>query len=217
MLNTGSEYVKAVKKTALIGFPITAGHLSHVLMGFFDTIQVGGLGPDYIAASGVATAVYWLFTLIGTGILFVVAPMIAEAFGEKKPAKAVSIFKDSIALAGVISFITTIFFFLLIKKFEWFGQPKHINILAIKYLWIVNFSTPALIFFTAGRQMLEGLGKTTPVMIINFSGLVCNVALNDILIYGKIGLPAMGIQGAATATCITRYLQLIAIFFVLFR
>lgn len=212
-----NQYFSSLKQALKIGLPIVASHLGHVLMGFFDTIQIGGLGAEYIAASGLANTVYWLLTLLGVGVLFAVAPLVSEAFGEKNEAKAIGLFKSSLLLSVWISMLFTALFFVFIFKFEVFGQSAKVNAIASRYLLIVNFTTPAMIFFTAGRQLLEGMGKTVPGMVINIGALVLNVFLNDVFIYGKFGLPAMGITGAALATSISRLSMLIAVYIYIYR
>ncbi|MFN8294361.1 MAG: MATE family efflux transporter [Chitinophagales bacterium] len=214
---TKQQYFASLKQTLQIGLPIMASHLGHVLMGFFDTVQIGGLGAQYIAATGLASTVYWLLTLLGTGVLFVVAPLVSAAFGEKNEAKAIGIFKSSLRLATWISIIFTSLFFFFIYHFEIFGQSQQVNAIASRYLLIVNLTTPAMIFFTAGRQLLEGMGKTMPGMVINIGALLLNILLNDILIYGKLGLPPLGVTGAALATSISRVAMLLAVFVYIYN
>ena len=67
-------YKQKIKEALTLALPIIAGQLGQVLMGFFDTVQIGGLGHEYIAASGFANGIYWMTILAGMGILFAVSP-----------------------------------------------------------------------------------------------------------------------------------------------
>ncbi len=212
MLSFFSTYKTSLRQTAKLASPIIAGQLGHILMGFFDTVQVGGLGPEYIAATGIANTVYWLVTLLGLGILFAISPLVSEAFGEQKGEKAIGIFRSSLVVAIIISIIFTILMVVAIDNFEVFRQPKEISTLAKRYLVFLNLSTPALMLFTAGKQLIDGMGRTLPGMIINIAALLLNVLLNWLLIYGKWGFPELGIEGAAIASANARVAMTVAVF-----
>jgi MATE family multidrug resistance protein len=86
------------------------------------------------------------------------------------------------------------------------------NLLATEFLRIVNFSTGGMFFFVAGKQFLDGMGRTKIGMVITLGGLLLNIFLNWVLIYGRLGMPMMGIRGAAIATTTARVVMTIAIF-----
>src|SRR5436190_3851670 len=102
-----STYKKQISKTFVLALPIIAGQLGQVLMGFFDTVQIGGLGHTYIAGSGFANNLYWMTTLLGMGILFAVSTLVSEVFGEKKEWRAISVYRSGIKVALVLSVIFT--------------------------------------------------------------------------------------------------------------
>ncbi|HLP22078.1 MAG TPA: hypothetical protein VK174_17310, partial [Chitinophagales bacterium] len=58
-----TTYRKRMTEALTLALPIIAGQLGQVLMGFFDTVQIGGLGHEYIAASGFANGIYWMTIL----------------------------------------------------------------------------------------------------------------------------------------------------------
>lgn len=192
--------------------PIIAGQLGMILMGFFDTIQIGVLGSDYIAATGLSNSVYWLFTLLGMGVLFAISPLVSEAFGEKNSWKAIAVFRSGIRVAMLLSVLTTIVLYLALNFFPLLGQSDNINQISLRYLRILNLSTPLMFFFAAGRQLLDGSGKTWVGMVVNLAGLCSNVVLNWLLIKGNCGFPALGIEGASIATSTSRLLMTIIVF-----
>ncbi len=217
MLQNISAYKTSFKTAMRLALPIMAGQLGQILMGFFDTIQIGGLGAEYIAASGLANTIYWLVTLLGLGVLFGVAPLVSEAFGEQQKEKSIGILNSSLLVAVALSVVFTALVFVVVANFHLFRQPENINPLASRYLYIVNFTTPAMMLFTAGRQFVDGMGRTIPGMVINLAALVLNIFLNWLLIYGNLGLPALGIEGAALATSISRTAMMAAILYFIFK
>lgn len=196
----------------ILSLPIIGGQLGQVLMGFFDTLQVSVLGPTYIAASGFANTVYWFTNLLGLGILFGVSPLVSEAFGEKNEWKAIGVYRSGIKIALGISAIFFALMLLVKANIELFRQTENINALSVKYLSVVNYSTPFILLFTAGKQLLDGMGRTTIGMAITIAGLVLNVFLNWLLIHGNWGLTPLGIEGAAWATACARAFMAIAVF-----
>ena len=75
-------YQSKAKEALKLAMPIIAGQLGQILMGFFDTVQIGGLGAEYIAGSGFGNNVFWIVNLLGMGILFAVSTLVSEACGE---------------------------------------------------------------------------------------------------------------------------------------
>ncbi|MCW5907916.1 MAG: MATE family efflux transporter [Chitinophagales bacterium] len=217
MNSTYTIYHKSLKKVLQLALPIIAGQLGQVLMGFFDTIQIGGMGAVYIAASGFANTVYWLTNLLGLGILFAVSPLVSEAFGEKKEWKAIGVLRSALKISLLVSLVLFAIMLLAINYIELFRQTEQINELSIRYLNIVNYSTIFILLFTTGKQFLDGMGRTIPGMLITLAGLALNVFLNWALIYGHAGFPAMGIEGAALATGIARIAMAVAILVYIWR
>ena len=80
-----------------------------------------------------------------------------------------------------------------------------------EYLYIMNFGLLPFDFSTAYATTLRECGETLVPMISSFAAMFCNLILNYILIFGHFGVPAMGVAGAAVATVISRYLELVIV------
>lgn len=217
MLSISTTYKQNMIRAIKLAAPITAGQLGMILTGFFDTLQIGGLGPEYIAAGGVSNTIYWLVTLLGMGVLFSVSPLVSEALGEQKAWKAIGVFRSGVLVAVLGALLFTGVMYLFTVHFSVFRQTEQITALSQKYLYIVNLSTPAFFLFTVSKQLLDGMGRTMVGMVINLCGLALNIFLNHIFIYGHLGAPALGIEGAAIATSITRWTLLLAILLFIWR
>ena len=206
-----TTYRQKIKEALALALPIIAGQLGQVLMGFFDTVQIGGLGHEYIAASGFANGIYWMIVLLGLGVLFAISPLVSEAFGEEHGYKSIGILKSSIVVSVVLTVIFMIMIRIVTAYLPVFRHSGTDNVLAGQFLRIVNFSTGGMFLFMAGKQFLDGMGRTTVGMVITFGGLLLNIFLNWVLIYGRFGLPKMGIEGAAIATTTARIVMMITI------
>ena len=199
------EYRETVISIARLAIPITIGQLGLVLMGFADVVMLGRYNTVSMSSAGVGNAVFFLFSLIGIGTLYAVSTIISIAVGEGKPQQTIPVFFSSLWVSLLLSAGLMGLNLLLYFNFDWFGQTPAISKLAKEFLWIVNFSLPALLFFNNGKQVMDGLGKTQISMYVTFFGLALNVFLNYFLIFGNYGAPEMGMSGAAWATVISRY------------
>ena len=216
-MTTAEKYKASIKSAIRLSIPIVAGQLGLVLMGFFDTVQVGGLGATYMGACGVSNSVYFLFMLLGMGVLYSVSPLVSEAFGEHHRWKSIGVMRSAIPVALALSII---FYFLMVfvcHHFSVFRESETITGLAQQFLHVLNYSTPMLMFFTLGKQFMDGQGRTQVSMVVMVACLICNVFLNWVLIYGHFGFTAYGIVGAAMATGLSRTIMCIVLWgYILF-
>ena len=210
-MSTVEKYKISMKAAFRLALPIIAGQLGLVLMGFFDTVQVGGLGAAYMGACGVANSVYFLFMLLGMGVLYSVSPLVSEALGEGHAWKSIGVMRSALKVSVVLSVLFYLVMAVVDTHFAVFRESDKITGLAQSFLHVLNYSTPMLIFFTLGKQYFDGQGRTTVSMVIMIIGLVCNVFLNWVLIYGHMGFHAYGIVGAAMATGTSRTLMCVMI------
>src|SRR5436190_12677786 len=122
-------YKQKIKEALTLALPIIAGQLGQVLMGFFDTVQIGGLGHEYIAASGFANGIYWMTILLGMGILFAVSPLVSEAFGENKGYKSIGVLTSSLAVSLVLTVIFMIIIWVVASNLSVFRHSETDTIL----------------------------------------------------------------------------------------
>jgi MATE family multidrug resistance protein len=217
MQSTIQLYKPKLKQALVLSLPIIAGQLGQVLMGLFDTIQIGVLGTEYIAAAGFSNTVYWMICLLGLGIMSAISPLVSEAFGEKNGWKSIGVFRSGLKACAVIAVLFTVIIYIVVLNIDKFQQAPEINKLATDYLLILNVSTFALMFYGLGKGLTDGMGKTTIGMALSIGGLLLNVFLNWVLITGHLGAPALGIKGTAIATATSRILMTVAIFIYIWK
>ncbi|GIV34975.1 MAG: MATE family efflux transporter [Chitinophagales bacterium] len=199
-----SAYLSKMQETLRLAIPIIAGQVGMILMGFFDTVQIGGLGHEYIAGSGFGHNVFWLINLFGIGILFSVSTLVSEAKGENQEWKAIAIYQSGMHIALILSGVFMVVTVACMQFIDVFRQAQVVNDIALRYLWVLLPSILFMYVFTVCKQFVDGLGRTTVGMYITLAGLVVNVFLNWVLIYGNLGMPRLEVHGAALATTITR-------------
>lgn len=184
--------------------PIIMGQLGIVLMGVADTLMVGRLGKDVLAAANQANSIFFMVSSVTFGVMFAISSRVSIQYGEGLRKETFATYRAGQVAAILLFLCQFVLLEIIIQNFEWLGQADSINRLTPEFLRIINYSALPMLLSTASRQYTDGLGHTKVAMSITFGGLALNVLLNYGLIYGNLGLPAMGMLGAAWATLIAR-------------
>ena len=193
-----------------IALPIMIQNLVTSSLNMADTIMVGKLGEVEIAAVGIANQYFFLFTMILTGLCGGCSVFISQYWGKKDFTNI----KRMLGL-GLVSalFVSIVFmaagFFSPETIISLFNKESIVIDLGGKYLLIVLFSYIfTAVTFVYGYS-LRSIGNTVAPLVVNIAALLCNVFFNYVLIFGKLGAPALGVEGAAIATLIARVLEAI--------
>ena len=207
------SYNPIIRKTLALAYPITIGQFGLVLMGFCDTVMLGRVGTSEMGAASVGNAIYFLFMLIGVGLMYAISTLASIKVGENKAEQSVPLFISSLKMSTWFSLVLFIINLILVENFHLFKQSPTVTKLGAEYLWIVNFSVPAMMFYNCGKQILDGISQTKISMYVTYFGVALNVLLNYLMIFGHWGFEPMGLKGAAWATVISRFAMAIIMLF----
>src|SRR5207253_1798460 len=97
------------------------------------------------------------------------------------------------------------------------GLNPQIGVLAKPYLEVIALSAPPLLLYAAFRRYLQGIHVVRPVVYALISANVINAGANAVLIYGRLGFPALGVTGSAWSTCIARLYMAVFLFIAIQR
>lgn len=204
-------YKPYFKQITKLSYPIIIGQIGIVLMGVADTIMIGKVDATNLAAAGLANSIYFLVTILGVGTLSAVSPLVAKAKGAGHRSETSVLFNQSINVAVVLGVIISFILWIVTINMHWFGQDDEVEILIKPYLHILNAGNIFMLLFMGIKQFSDGLSITKPAAIITILGLFFNVFWNWVLIYGNLGFPALGLNGAGYATTGTRVFMFIAL------
>ena len=212
-----SIYTKEFSYNWKLASPVMLGMLGHTFVSFVDNIMVGQLGTAELAAVSLGNSFMFVAMSIGIGFSTAITPLIAEADSSNNFSKVKSTFKHGLFLCTFIgiSMFLLLYFSKSILHSNFLDQPKEVVALAIPYLDLVAFSLIPLIIFQAFKQFSDGLSMTKYPMYATIIANIVNIILNYIFIFGKFGLPAYGIIGAAYGTLISRFIMVIYLWFLL--
>jgi len=204
-----------IKETLNLAYPVIIGQLGFIMMGVVDTIMVGGLGAVSLAAASVANSLFILILIIGIGISYAVTPLVSIAVGANKLDDCGIIFRNSYLVNFITAIILLIFTFFGSFLIQFLNQPLLVVGKASSYTKILGVSILPAMLFQTYKQFLEGLSIVKPAMIVTIAANLINGFGNWILIYGKLGMPAMGLDGAGWATFLSRlFMGIILLYYV---
>ena len=199
MLGT-MEMGKLVTKVSV---PIMVSMLVQALYNVVDGIFVARYSADALTAVSLAFPVQMLMIAVATGLGVGINSLISRKLGEKRTEEARSAAKNGVLLelGGYLLFLL-IGLFAARGFFRLFTPEAALQEMAGEYLTIVCVFSFGLFLAIAFERMMQATGNTMLSMTTQLIGAVINIVLDPILIFGLLGMPRMGVAGAAIATVI---------------
>lgn len=208
MNNNRKEFYEKLLKLTL---PATIQSLMLALVAVADALMLGSVEQDAMSAVTLATQIQFIQNVILVSVTSAASVLGAQYFGKGDNPTLVRIFHICLKLCALIS---AVFFLacqftphLLMRLFT--DEPVLIDI-GVKYLKISALSYLLTGISQSYLTIMKVSGHQKYTAAVSSSAVIVNILLNAVLIYGWIGFPALGVEGAALATTITRVLELIA-------
>ena len=210
-----SQYTSEFKYNWKLAAPVMLGMLGHTFVSFVDNIMVGQIGTAELAAVSLGNSFIFIAMSVGIGFSTAITPLVAEADSADNFDQAKSTFKHGLFLCTVLGIVLFLGVFFAKPLMYLMKQPEEVVELAIPYLDLAAFSLIPLIVFQALKQFSDGMSMTRYPMYATLIANIVNVILNYLLIFGKFGLPELGIVGAAYGTVISRFIMLAYLWWLL--
>lgn len=205
------SYKYHFKKTVNLAYPVMLSQMGHVLVGIVDSIMVGQIGKEPLAASAFANNVLGIFLMFGIGLSYGITPLVAQADGQGEDKMIVRVLRHGILLCAIAGGTLFLLLLGLAQLMPYMGQPADVVLMGKPYFLIIAGSLVPLMLFQGFRQFAEGKSITKPTMFITIIANVINIIFNYLLIYGKLGFPEMGLNGAGWATFISRVVMAVGL------
>jgi multidrug resistance protein, MATE family len=184
--------------------PVVVAELGWMAMGVADTLMVGPISAEAIGAVGLGSALFMAVAVFAMGMLLGLDTLVSQAYGAGRIDECHRWLVHGIALAAVLTPPVMGALFLMNASLPRWGLDPAVLALTQPYLGVVAWSVPPLLLYFAFRRYLQGLDVARQVMIALILANLMNACVNWVLIYGKLGAPALGVAGAAWATVLSR-------------
>jgi len=192
--------------TLRLALPLIIAEIGWMSMGIVDTIMVGRLPDSAVAigATGLGQSLYHSIAIFGGGLLLGLDTFVSQAYGRKDLNDARLSLVNGVFLAVALTPI------LMLIALGWPPLMQHFGISAElvepmrPFLRALNWGTLPLLAYFALRRYLQAVNVVIPIMFALISANLVNLVGDWALIYGHLGLPAMGITGSGWATCVAR-------------
>jgi putative MATE family efflux protein len=210
--------LKAVRKTILqLAGPSLVEMMLVNFMQMFSMILVGRVGPEAVATVGLTGQPYLLLLAIFMTLNVGTTVIVARSVGAGKVMEANRVASQAFALNMMLSLLISAFgYFFAADLLRIMGAEEEVVSQGLLYAQILFLSTGFCTVSMALSAILRGAGDTRTPMKIN---VVCNiliVVLSFPLIYGFIGLPKLGVTGAAIGTIIAQFIAMVWVIMIMF-
>lgn len=190
-----------------IGLPIMLGQMGVILVGFIDNIMVGWYGTPELGAASFVNNFLNLAFVFAMGFSYGLTPLVSGSYARAN-GKLHSLLKNSFVLNLLVGVILTLIMWICLINLHWFKQPSELIPLIKPYYTIQLVSIIPLIVFYGYKQFVDGVGSTKVSMSAILISNAINVLFNWLLIFGKFGLPELGLVGAGLGTLFSRLIML---------
>ncbi len=187
-----------------LAIPVVLSELAWMLMSVVNTIMVGRLSPEAIGAVGLSSSLYYIPALFGAGLLLGLDTLVSQAYGRGDHADCRKWVMQGIYIVLLFSVPVMVIVQWIPALLPRWGTNPAVASQTAAYLRLLNWGTPWLLTYACFRRYLQGMHIVKPVTFALVTANLVNLAGNWLLIYGKFGLPEMGVRGSALSTVLAR-------------
>lgn len=192
------------RTTIALALPLMVGQLAQMLMGVVDTLMIGHVGVTELAASSFANTLIYVPMMFGIGMAVAVSIRVSQARGAKDPESARAALRHGLQMTTGIGVLTLLGCWLILPMLGIFRQDAAVLEAMPSYFLLVAASMIPAMASMAVKNHADAMNRPWPMFWITLGSVLLNALLNWIFIFGKFGLPAMGLEGAGVATLLAR-------------
>lgn len=216
-MNYFSKYKEHYKALIHLGVPIVIGQIGIVVVGLADNMMVGQYNTLHLAAASFVNSAFNIPILFGLGFSYGLTPLVGQFFGRQDKFHVGQLLRNSLLVNLCMGLLLTFVMAIVWLNVGKMGQPEELLPLIRPYFLLQLASLVFVMLFNSFKQFADGITDTRTPMYIMISANVLNIIGNYILIYGKLGFPALGVVGAGISTLIARIMMFVAFAILFYR
>lgn len=205
-----SDYKEQYRANLKLAFPVVLTQLGQILVQFADNVMVGRFGgddPTPLAAVSFGGSVWFILFIAGIGITVGITPLVGELYARGDYRRSSVYLRSGILFYTLLGLAVAALQLAVTPLMYRLGQPVEVVDMSLPYYRLLACTMPFVMLFCAFKQFLEGVGNTRAEMMVVLACNLINIALNWVLIYGRMGFPALGAVGAGLATLLSRMMM----------
>ena len=191
-----------------LAWPVLIGQLANVGMGVADVAMTGHTSADELAAVSLGASVWAIVLVTVTGVMMAVNSIVAHDVGAGALAKVPHTVRQSLWMGLGVGVVAALLANLATLVFDHLYLTPHVQRQAALFVHIISIGLPPFAAYRALYGYSTSINQTKPVMVIALLGLLFNVFVNWLLVFGHWGLPALGGVGCAVSTGLCMWLML---------
>ena len=188
-----------------LAWPIVVARSTQAVIGFCDALMAAPLGEGPLAAVTTGAMNSYSLAILPMGVVFIAQSFAAQLLGRDKLEVALRYAWYALIVAGVTGIVALGAMGAIGPTLRLLGYEAEVLALMTSYLQIRMLGVGAAVGVEALGNWYGGLGRTRLHMVAGVVTMVCNIALNWVLIYGELGAPALGSDGAALASVLATW------------
>ena len=193
-----------------LSWPMLVGQLATVGMGVADVAMTGHVSAAELAAVSLGTSVWSIILVTVMGVMMAVNSVVAHEMGAGRFDKISHSVRESLWMGAIVGIVGCLAANACTLLFDHIGLEAAVAERAKTFLHIISLGMPAFACYRALYGYTTSINQTKPIMVIAICGLLYNIALNWMLVFGKFGLPQLGALGCAVSTASGVWLMLAA-------
>ncbi|HHP7245177.1 MAG TPA: MATE family efflux transporter [Elainellaceae cyanobacterium] len=206
-----SQLAHEIRESTGLAIPLASAQLSQAATGFVDTVMLGLLGSQALASGGLGAVTFSGLLIICTSIVSAVSPLIAEAHGAGQTSRVGRVANHGLWLAVFLSVPVMLLIWNAGPLLNLLGQQRENSVLAVTYLRAIVWGFLPALAFVALKSFVTALSKPRAVMVVMVCSVILNGIANYMLMFGKLGLPALGLAGTGWASTIVYWIMFLAL------
>jgi MATE family multidrug resistance protein len=207
---------KEALTTWKLSAPIILGELTQMALGIIDSIMVGKISYQQLAAAALVNSVLNIPFVLGFGMTMSISQTVSMANGQKDESKVSHYLYNGFWLCTIAAVIIAVTLQFSKNILFHLNQDNDVVTLGAPYLQIMGWSIIPMMMFISLKQFADGLERTKTAMLLSIAALPINIFFNWLFVYGNLGFPRLELKGAGYGTLITRILILLIFAIVLF-
>jgi MATE family multidrug resistance protein len=196
--------------TIKLALPMALTQLGQTAMLTTDVILVGRLGADPLAAAALGMNFFFLLFIIGLGIVTATAPLTAQAHGADDPRGLRRVVRMGLWAGFFVGLPSSLLLAFAEPILVAIGQQPHIAAMAADYMSTLLWCSVPALWLIVLRNFVSALNRPRSALWVMLAGIPLNGLLVYAFVFGRFGMPEMGIAGAGLGTALVQVAMLLA-------